>query len=274
MTHEQFISEIWKYYHQHGRNLPWRQREPNGSFDAYKILVSEMMLQQTQVTRVIDKYAEFLRRFPTLQRLAEASLAGVLVSWSGLGYNRRAKFLWQTAQQLVGQPQPWSYDSLVACPGIGPNTAAAIVVYAYNLPMTFVETNIRTVYIHHYYNDVVGVTDHAILALLEKTYDRENPREFFWALMDYGSHLKTTVGNLSRQSKQYAKQPKSEGSVRQLRGQILRSLASSSKTERQLAKVLPDDRLSTVLHDLIQEELIEKYRGTHRLHTSTKLMLK
>ena len=259
MDNQQFVATVWQYYHEHGRDLPWRQPEADGTHDAYKILVSEVMLQQTQVQRVIEKYHQFLAAFPTINDLAAASLASVLILWSGLGYNRRAKFLWLAAQRLVDLPQPWSYDSLVTCPGIGPNTAAAVLVYAYNRPWAFIETNIRTAYIHHFFADQPVVSDQAILQLVEQTYDQKQPREFFWALMDYGSHLKSQVGNVARQSQHYAKQSRFEGSRRQLRGAVLRQLALAPQTMNQLSERLADDRLTSVLEALISEGFITRH---------------
>lgn len=154
---------VWKYYHQHGRHdLPWRLPEPDGSFDPYKILVSEIMLQQTQVPRVLPKFTEFLTKFPTGQELAEASLGEVLAAWSGLGYNRRAKFLWQAAQKVVrdfGGELPHTFEALESLPGIGKNTAGAVAAYAYNQPAIFLETNIRTIFIHHFFRDADLVPD-------------------------------------------------------------------------------------------------------------------
>ena len=268
MDYQEFITTVSAFYRESGRSLPWRQPEADGSFDAYKILVSEIMLQQTQVSRVIEKYHQFLQVFPDIDSLAEASLASVLVLWSGLGYNRRAKFLWQTAQQLAGNPQPWSYTDLLACPGIGLNTAAAIEVYAYNQPRIFIETNIRTVYIHHFFRDDAAVPDTAILSLLEKTYDQESPREFYWGLMDYGNYLKATVGNASRQSKHYSKQSKFEGSKRQLRGRVLRCLATENARPGELIDFLADSRAETVIDDLATEGLIENHNGYYRLYTT------
>lgn len=128
-----FQDTVWDYYRRHGRHdLPWRQPQTTGQFTAYPIVVSELMLQQTQVNRVIPKYEHFLQAFPTVKRLAAAPLSEVLTLWSGLGYNRRAKFLWQLAQRVVDDYKgtfPRELSSLVALPGIGPNTAGAVLAY-------------------------------------------------------------------------------------------------------------------------------------------------
>ncbi|HET9174252.1 MAG TPA: hypothetical protein VFN56_03145, partial [Candidatus Saccharimonadales bacterium] len=143
----EFRAVVWRHYEAHGRHdLPWRQPNAAGRFDPYAITVSECMLQQTQVSRVLGKYQEFLAQFPTVAALANADLGAVLRVWSGLGYNRRAKFLWQTAQLVLSsssQQFPRSLPELVALPGIGANTAGAILAYAFNEPAVFVETNIR-----------------------------------------------------------------------------------------------------------------------------------
>lgn len=254
----QFRTAVRKFYTASGRkDLPWRQAEPNGSFDPYKILVSELMLQQTQVPRVIPKYRAFLDQFPTPVTLAAAPLGAVLRAWQGLGYNRRAKYLWQTARQLVERGSfPAVSEELVKLPGIGVNTAGAILAYAFNQPAVFVETNVRTVYIHHFFNGHSDIHDTEILALVRQTLDRENPREFYWALMDYGSHLKSTVGNLNRASKHYARQPRFRGSRRQLRGQVLRELAGGYRTRGELRTAIADERLPGVLDELSAEGLI------------------
>lgn len=265
----QFLELVYSYYQQHGRHdLPWRLPESDGSFDPHKVLLSEVMLQQTQVPRVIPKFAAFLQQFPNVSVLAQASLGDVLVIWQGLGYNRRAKYLWQAAQMVVGGyggTFPHTVGELVRLPGIGTNTAGAIVVYAYNQPAVFIETNIRTVYIHHYFHDQTGVPDAAIRALLEQTIDRDNPRTFYWALMDYGTHLKQTVGNLTRASKAYAKQSKFSGSLRQLRGRVLRLLAGGPLPAERLLYELNDPRATRVLQDLEQEHMVRQQGDEYRL---------
>jgi A/G-specific adenine glycosylase len=241
---------VREYYQAHGRHdLPWRMAKPGDGFDPYKIMVSELMLQQTQVSRVIPKYGVFLTAFPTVSSLAEAPLARVLQAWSGLGYNRRAKFLHQAARQIMreyGGEFPHDTDALQTLPGIGPNTAV------------FVETNIRSVFIHHFFQDQADITDRAIRGLVEATLDRRQPREWYWALMDYGSHLKQTVGNPNRRARQYAKQSKFEGSRRQIRGRIIKLLAGQPYTAAKLRAQITDTRLDSVIAELLQEGLISR----------------
>lgn len=257
---------VWEYYDEHGRHdLPWRQPEADGTFDPYKITVSEIMLQQTQVGRVIPKFQQFLAQFPTVQALAEADLAAVIVAWSGLGYNRRAKFLWQTAQIVTKTHNgafPQTIPELELLPGIGVNTAGAIAAYAFDRPVVFIETNIRTVAIHHLFADETNIKDALLTPHLHDAIDAvaadpdRSPRSWYWALMDYGSFLKQTVGNLNQQSAHYAKQSAFEGSKRQLRGKVLRVLAAKPHTAPQLMKMLEDSRLDAVLADLVREVII------------------
>lgn len=264
-NYEQFQDIVWDYYRKHGRDLPWRRPEPDGSFDPYKIMVSEIMLQQTQVARVIPKYAEFLNKFPTIQSLAQAELGDVLRIWSGLGYNRRAKFLWQAAQ-TANDKLPNAVEELTKLPGIGPNTAAAIVVYALNQPRVFIETNIRSVYLHHFFADQSEVHDKELLPIVEATIDQEHPREWFWALMDYGVFIKSSVGNTAQNSKHYTKQSTFKGSRRQIRGQVLRLLMSGPLSSDELKNEIADERLESVLNDLVDEQLVQQDAHSFRLY--------
>ncbi len=257
-----FRQTVQQYYRQSGRHdLPWRQRAPSGGFDAYKIVVSELMLQQTQVARVIPKYTEFLIAFPSVAALAAAPLGRVLRVWSGLGYNRRAKFLHLAAQAImtdhagVFPPDP---PSLMRLPGVGPNTAGAILVYAFNQPVIFIETNIRTVYLHHFYQATVGVADRDILKLVALTLDRDHTREWYWALMDYGSYLKRTFGNPNRAGQGYVRQSAFIGSDRAVRGQIIKRLAGASISRRELAAAVADERFETIVSALLAEGLIQQ----------------
>jgi A/G-specific adenine glycosylase len=270
---EAFQATVWDYFADFGRHdLPWREPETDSSFDPYKIMVSELMLQQTQVSRVRQKYAEFLDRFPTVQSLARVDLGDVLVTWQGLGYNRRAKFLWQAAKKIVHDFDgifPETLAELETLPGVGKNTAGAIIAYAFDKPVVFIETNIRTVYIHHFFHNQTDVSDKAILESIAATLPRagqaSHVRHWYWALMDYGTHLKQTVGNLSRASKSYAKQSKFEGSLRQIRGHVLRVLGQKPMTIMELSKEIADERLTGVLISLEREELIRRRGQTYGL---------
>lgn len=243
------------------RDMPWRQ-----DTRPYYVLVSELMLQQTQVDRVVPKFEAFIAAFPNEQALADASLADVLRLWQGLGYNRRAKFLHEAAKKIVALGAfPQSEAGLVLLPGVGKNTAGALLAYAYNYPAIFIETNVRAVYIHHFFADQDAVDDKQIRELLEQTVDHEHPREFYWALMDYGSWLKKQ-GVKPGRSKHFVKQSALKGSVREVRGQIVAFLATNDFTELELrAAVQADDRFDQALAGLIRDGLIAK--------TGTKLHL-
>lgn len=264
-----FTKVLAEYYAAHGRHdLPWRAPESDGTYDAYKIIMSEYMLQQTQVPRVIPKYRAFLVRFPDITSLAAASLGEVLIAWQGLGYNRRAKYLWQTARTIVekyGGQVPAAMHELTQLPGIGVNTAGAIVAYAFNQPVVFVETNIRSVYIHHFFRGKTDIADSAILPLIEQSIDRANPRVFYWSLMDYGTHLKSQKLGQIAHSRHYTKQSKFDGSARQIRGQIIRLLAAQPLLTHELLQSVGDTRAPQIIHDLAQEGLLVRRRGKYRL---------
>ena len=262
-----FHETLWGAYRDYGRSmLPWRQPEASGAFDPYKIMVSELMLQQTQVARVIPKYQAFVARFPTVITLADASLGDVLRLWQGLGYNRRAKFLWESAQAIAAQPAfPETITELTKLPGIGPNTAGAIIAYSFNRPVVFIETNIRTVYIHHFFHGQTNIRDTDIEAVVTQTVDHEQPREFYWALMDYGSQLKATIGNLNQASTHYAQQTRFHGSRRQIRGQVIRILSAHASAVAELSAAIPDERLDAVVAELVQEGLIRENNGHYSL---------
>jgi A/G-specific adenine glycosylase len=263
-----FQETVLNYYRQHGRHdLPWRVPLSDGTFDPYGILVSEIMLQQTQVPRVIPKFTAFTAQFSTIQALAAASLGEVLKAWSGLGYNRRAKFLWQAAGIVCsdyGGILPNTQQALVALPGIGTNTAGALLAYVYDKPAVFIETNIRTVFIRHFFTDQQVIHDRDIADIVAHTVP-DNPREWYWALMDYGTHLKQTAGNLSRNSAHYAKQSAFSGSTRQIRGKVIKLLGEGGKTAKQLAQAIVDERLQNVLAALTKEGMITKTGGRYSL---------
>lgn len=253
----EFQETIWCYYAKNKRDLPWRKPEPDGSFDPYKILVSEIMLQQTQVSRVVPKYEEFIQKFADFKTLAAAQLAEVLKLWSGLGYNRRAKFLHNAASQVVQLGAlPKEQSELMKLSGIGTHTAGAIAAYAFNLPAIYIETNIRAVYLHHFFKDNFNVPDSQIMPLIVQTLDQKDARQWYWALMDYGTYVKATFENPSRRSKSHFRQSIFEGSKRQVRGNVLKQLTQKPQSLSQLNKVIPDERLEDVLHELILEQLI------------------
>lgn len=253
---------VWDYYRKQGRHdLPWRKTK-----DPYKILVSEFMLQQTQVQRVLPKYAQFIVTFPNFKKLAAAPLGEVLNVWQGLGYNRRAKFLHQLAHVVVKNYQgklPQTEGELVALPGIGKATAAALLAFAYNKPTTYLETNVRSVFLHHFFQDKQGVSDAELLPFIGRTAEGQDVRTWNWALLDYGVYIKTTYGNPNKNSKHYTKQSKFEGSDRQIRGQVLQMLGNGHMGESALLLKLGRDtlRVRKIIGGLLKERLISKRRG-------------
>lgn len=221
-----FQKTILDYYAAHGRSFPWRTTQ-----DPYAILVSEFMLQQTQTERVVEKYKRWLEVFPTAADLAAASFVQVLEQWVGLGYNRRARFLHQCAQTIMQKHNgcvPEDTEVLQSLPGIGPYTAAAVSTFAYNKPNSFIETNIRAVYIFFFFKDHDSVSDKDLFPHIKASVYTENPRLWYYALMDYGAALKKVIVNPNRKSKHYTKQSQFEGSVRQARGAVIRSLTGQN----------------------------------------------
>lgn len=243
------------------RDMPWRQ-----DTRPYYVLVSELMLQQTQVDRVIPKFQAFIQAFPNESALAQANLAEVLKLWQGLGYNRRAKFLHQAAKQIVLRGEfPRDEAGLLLLPGVGKNTAGAVRAYAYNQPAIFVETNVRAVYIHHFFAEYDLVDDKEIRLILEQTIDTKRPREFYWALMDYGTHLKKQGVGPSR-SKHYKKQAPLRGSVREVRGQIIAVLTNGEQPETALRSQLHvGERFDVALQGLVHDGLVVVAAGCVRL---------
>ncbi len=218
---DEFRTRVYDHYYAHGRDFPWRH-----STDPYHILVSEVMLQQTQAARVLNKYHLFVYRFPDFQTLSQASAIDVLRAWQGLGYNRRALALLTTANKVCSHFSgclPHEKKELLALPGIGPYTAAAIRAFAFDLPEVFIETNIRTVFLHEFFPGTEGVRDRELLPLIEMTLDRKHPRRWYHALMDYGVKLKEE-DNAARRSAHHRPQSRFRGSRREARGSILRTL--------------------------------------------------
>jgi A/G-specific adenine glycosylase len=221
-----FRKKVYGHYHTSGRYLPWRKtRNP------YRVLVSEIMLQQTQVERVIGKYGEFVAAFPDFAALAQAPLPKLLSLWSGLGYNRRALALKALAQKVVKEHKgrlPSEREQLLALPGIGRYTAGAVMAFAFNKPVVFMDTNIRRVYIHEFFQDREGVHDDDLIPFVERTMDPADPRTWYNALMDYGTLLKQMHVNPNRRSAHYTRQTPFENSNRQVRGRILKLLVADA----------------------------------------------
>lgn len=233
-----FVEFVAKKGRELYRDLPWRR-----TYDPYAIWISEVMLQQTQVSRVDGRWQRWLEHFPTVDALAAAAPSDVLEEWQGLGYNRRALSVHRAAQAIseAGGVFPQDQKELVKLPGIGPATAAGIRAFAFNLHGVYLETNVRTVFLHELYPQAEGVPDSELIPLVELTCpasvstaagtDTANaatveltPRSWYYALLDYGAYLKKTIPNPSRRSKSHVKQSRFEGSHRQKRAELLRVL--------------------------------------------------
>ncbi|MEK7538354.1 MAG: A/G-specific adenine glycosylase [Patescibacteria group bacterium] len=263
---EAFRAQIWAFYSACGRHdLPWRVTK-----DPYKILVSEVMLQQTQVARVEEKFPKFLWKFPTVGELAKAPLKEVLAVWAGMGYNRRALALKRCAEKIVAEHRgkvPRGRDELEALPGIGPYTAGAIRAFAFDEPEVFIETNIRRVFIHQFFGNQEGIGDKEILPLVEATLDRGQPREWYWALMDYGAELPKVVRkNPNVQSRHYVKQSTFKGSLREVRGKIVRVLSEGSGTLVAIRRACEGDaRTKEALDALTKDGLVYYEKRKYQL---------
>lgn len=223
---ETFREIIYDFYNKHRREFPFRNK-----IEPYYVLVSEIMLQQTQTSRVSQKFLEFIEKFPNFKALANANLDDVLKEWQGLGYNRRAVALKDIAEKIINQYNgklPADVEILKTFPQIGHNTASSIVSFAFNKPTFFIETNIRRVYIYFFFPGRDNVDDKEIMELLKRTSDIQNPRKWYYALMDYGVMLKKTHPELNKRSKHYRKQKKFKGSSRQLRGKVLKLVLKNS----------------------------------------------
>ena len=223
---DSFRRSIHEFYLHNKREFSWRN-----AITPYRIVVSEIMLQQTQTQRVEQKFDFFLQHFPDFESLACAELSDVLRVWVGLGYNRRARVLHAIAQQVVkewGGKLPSDVVLLETLYGIGPATAASIVAFAFNKPTIFIETNIRAVFLHIFFNNEESISDVFLMPLVEAALDVNSPREWYYALMDYGVIIKKIYENPAKRSKHYVQQPKFEGSDRQIRGGIVK-LAARTK---------------------------------------------
>lgn len=261
-----FRKTILDFYTESGRKFPWRE-----TTNPYHILVSEMMLQQTQTERVLPKYLDWLTFFPDAETLASASLNTVLEHWIGLGYNRRARFLHEACKKIVtdyGGFFPSDPEKLESLPGIGPYTAKAVSTFAFGLPNVFIETNIRSVFIFFFFPLRTDVSDKELLEIIDETLYRENPRVWYYALMDYGSTLKKKVGNPNRNSLHYAKQSRFEGSQRQARGAILRYLNKNSQASVENiseGESIGKDRVESAVNALISEGIVAESGGLYRI---------
>jgi len=251
------------------RDLPWR-----ATGDPYAIWLSEVMLQQTQVARVDGRWQRWLERFPTVDALAAASPADVLEEWQGMGYNRRALALLNAAQAIsaAGGAVPEDEASLRALPGIGPATAAGIRAFAFNRHTVYLETNVRAVFLHEVFPNSEDVADRDLIPLVDATCPPDggnslcDPRGWYYALLDYGAHLKKTLPNPSRRSRGYVRQSRFEGSTRQKRAALVRIMLDhrSGISTRDLAAELNRHELRAGRAELREsdvEAIVEQLRS-------------
>jgi A/G-specific adenine glycosylase len=268
-TNKRFFTMVYDFYQTHGRHdLPWRT-----THDPYKIVVSEIMLQQTQVARVVSRYQDFIDAFPDWEALAKALLPDILAVWQGLGYNRRALALKRIAEHVAWRfhgSVPREVEVLMTLPGIGRATAGALCAFIHHLPVVFIETNIRAVFLHCFYTAQVGVNDQEILARIAQTMDQANPRDWYQALMDFGVFIKAHVVNPNRSSAGYRKQSSFKGSDRELRGKIVALLLKKHEiSEHNLCKILqcPKKRMKRIIRRLTADGLIAKHRSNYSIRT-------
>ncbi|MDH5442485.1 MAG: A/G-specific adenine glycosylase [Candidatus Nomurabacteria bacterium] len=259
---KKFQDTVWDYFHEHGRHhLPWRTNPT-----PYRVLVSEIMLQQTQVDRVIPFFKNWVKSFPNFKRLASAKQSDILRLWKGLGYNSRALRLHRSAK-IVSEKYhgrlPRLRTELESLPGVGPYTAGAIRAFAFNQDEAIIETNIRRIFIYHFFQNKKLVHDQEILSVVQETLPIGRSADWYGALMDYGTYLAGIIENPNRNSKHYTKQKKFEGSDRQIRGKILEYLLEDSFTVKVVIKKLdePTDRVKKILEQLEREGFIKNSRG-------------
>ncbi len=264
---ELFQKLIYDYYRNHKRKFPFREK-----ITPYNVLISEIMLQQTQTGRVSEKFSKFIAKFPDFSSLSSASFEEVLIEWKGLGYNRRAIALKKIAETVINDfsgELPDSLEILKSFPHIGHNTASSILTFAFNKPMSFIETNTRRVYIYFFFPNKSKVNDKEIMTIIKKTIDKNNPREWYYALMDYGVMLKKIHPELNKKSAHYRKQAPFKGSTRQVRGELLKMLIKKGKMEitqiQEQSKINDMKRIIKILDQLKKEGFIEIKEDTVKL---------
>jgi len=272
----EFRAGVYRHFREEGRDFPWRRTR-----DPWLVLTSEVMLQQTRTEAVAARWDAWTSAYPSPASLAESPLAEVLGLWKGLGYNRRALALRNAAARIVhehGGAVPSGEAELRSLPGVGLYTARAVRAFAFGLPGVVIETNIRTVYLFYFYPDREKVTDRELEPLVEATQDREDPRTWYYALMDYGAALKKREPNPGRRSAAYCRQSPFEGSHRQVRSAILHALsargplAAAALGETAAERVGPParepgfpERLARATEELAAEGFLEVRDGTIRL---------
>lgn len=262
-----FRSSILDFHAHHGRRFAWRETS-----DPYRILLSEVMLQQTQTSRVEPKYEQFLSLWPDFSSLAKAPLDELLFHWKGLGYNRRALNLRKSAAltEQWGWTIPPDEKAISSLPGVGKATTAALLAFAYQMQSIYLETNIRRVLLTCFYPEAEHVKDkelEQLLALLVAGI--EDVKSWYYALMDYGVLLKALLPNANTRSAHYTRQSAFENSNRQIRGQLIHLLADTgAKDSREIVSILSrfdEERILSCLADLQKEGFVQECGGVYRI---------
>jgi len=263
METEEFKKAVLLHYQQAKRNFPWHYTDPWG------VMVSEFMLQQTRTERVIPYWENWMKLWPQPKALADASMETALRAWSGLGYNRRCRYLKESAAIITNRNSgkvPETPKALLSLPGVGPYMSAAIACFAYNFPAVFIETNIRSAVIYNFFPGRDDVRDSEIIPILEAALDRNDPRTWHYALMDYGAFIKKTTANPNRRSAHYTRQSPFNGSFRQARGKVIKALVSTGRCtaeELKLATGLEEGKLYEVLEKLKKESFVAEDADTY-----------
>lgn len=243
---------VWDHYAARARSFPWRETR-----DPWLVLVSEVMLQQTQTDRIAKRYPGFIEHYPTPEALASASVEELLGDWKGLGYNRRGLNLKRAAQMIVdrhGGEVPQEDDALRSLPGVGPYTAAAVRAFAFGEPVVLIETNIRRLFLYVFFAGEDEVPDRPVLERIREALDESDPHAWYYALMDLGSAMRTWVPNPNRKSKHYAVQSRFEGSDRQIRGRIIEAMLSGARTLDELYALDFDNRRISAQVEALERE--------------------
>lgn len=256
---EAFRRAVLDLYAREGRDFAWRRKG-----DPWAILVSEVMLQQTQTSRVAPKFDAWMARFPDAASLAAASTADVYDAWRGLGYNSRGLRLRACAaicaRDYGGLP-PADERLLLELPGVGRYTARAVLAFAYGVATAFLETNIRAALLFHFFPGQERVSDRQLEAVAERLLDRDDPRTWYYALMDYGAWLKKREPNPARKAAAYTRQSRFEGSVRQARGALLRALANRGPASIELLAAeagIEYRRATTAVSGLVRDGIVKQ----------------
>lgn len=253
--------ELLDWYKDNGRDLPWRRTNV-----PYRILISEVMLQQTQVSRVVEKYKAFLKQFPNTKQLAEASTSDVIKAWKGLGYNRRALFLQRTAQAIrkdFAGKFPKTLAELKTLPGVGDYTARAVLSFAFEQPTPVLDTNHRKFYQKTFFGDTIR-TDKELLkkaeevvAWISSAYGTDAVYDWNQALMDWVS-ANSKIYILPKKKKNKAVPFKKTD--RYVRGRIIDILREHERVSllslRKRFDMLTDERFQHILTGLKKDKLI------------------